>query len=252
MRKLIFVALAAVASASAFASFTYLPNGFDTVEGDGFNKALTQSVGQSRRYQFVIDANRLSSIGVGDQITGISFRADIQATNPATWPASDGTFSSFVMTIGAAATSAATASTTFASNRSGVQTTVYSGSYTIPQGSYVNNGGAGPNPWGPELVFQTPFIYAGGNLCIEFAHSGTNLADALFHDAVTDNVNNGVRAIGGNTSSSTAGNITSFTVSRLSVTPAPEPGELATVGLGLLALGIASRRFKLRRTYMPK
>lgn len=247
MRRFLFALLLAALSHVAFASFSVLPPGSQNTEGDGFNRALTMSVGQSRRYQWVVDSSAVGPIAVGDQITGISFRADIQSQNPATWPPTNATFSSFVLSIGSAATTAATASTVFANNRSGVQSTVYSGSYTIPQDSYLNNGGTGPNPWGPELVFQTPFTYSGGNLCFEFVHSGTDIATSLAHDAVTDNASSGVRAIGGNSSGATAGNITSFTVSRLSYTSVPEPSTVWAVLFGgsLVAGGtIRSRRIR--------
>jgi len=44
------------------------------------------------------------------------------------------------------------------------------GSLVIPAESFSS--GASPNSFGPEIVFDTPWLYTGGNLLIEIRHTG--------------------------------------------------------------------------------
>ena len=59
---------------------------------------------------------------------------------------------------------------TFAANRSGAQTKIFSGSYSLPTQPRLT----GPGPWNIVFKFSTPFVYtrANGNLMFEFEMPG--------------------------------------------------------------------------------
>jgi hypothetical protein len=61
-------------------------------------------------------------------------------------------------------------SLTFAQNIVGVQKQVRSGQLIIPANSYTF--GNSPNEWGPEIMFDTLYLYSGGHLLVEIRHLG--------------------------------------------------------------------------------
>src|SRR5262249_40503812 len=113
---------------------------------------------------------------------------------------------------------------------------------TIPAGTFgFGNLGTTPNPWGFEVTFNTPYTYTGGNLLVEVRHTGSNIVNFTtdFLDALpTTTVGFGTdfwcATATGNTATTGAAN--SFTISRLTWQPVPEPASMAVLGLGALAL----------------
>jgi hypothetical protein len=132
--------------------------------------------------------------------------------------------------------------TTFATNFVGTPTTVRSGALTVNAGSYTAGAtGTTPNPFGPTVTFNSAYTYTGGNLLIEIRHSGSNIVNGStdFLDCVptTDpgyGVNFWSATATGNTA--TVGAANTFTVTRLTVAPVPEPASMAVLGIGALAM----------------
>jgi hypothetical protein len=119
----------------------------------------------ARTNQLLIHSSQLSSL-VGKRLTAISWRSLASATN--TWPASDVTYTSYNIFL-SGSVDPADRSFTFANNIVGPQTQVRSGVLFIPAGSYTF--GSSPNAFGPEIEFNTPYLYTGGNLLIELRTS---------------------------------------------------------------------------------
>ncbi len=169
----------------------------------------------ARRFMIVMDDRALSGIPVGSTITGIRFRLD--SANGAAWPPSNVTFTDYELRISAAATTAATASATYATNISGPQTLVKDGSLNYGANSYSAAGS--PRAFGPAINFNTPYIYTGGPLCLDFNHTGVGAITTGFADAEPNGATNFVRGIYATNRAAASGVLTSTTVIRFEYTP---------------------------------
>ncbi|HQY20780.1 MAG TPA: hypothetical protein PLX80_08070 [Ignavibacteria bacterium] len=132
----------------------------------------------SRTYQLIIHSNLLTDY-LGKKITSLAWR--LPASAGSNWPASNVTFSNYKILLSGSVTPANRSLAFFSDNVIGMQTQVRSGSLFIPAGSYPS--GSSPNSYGPEIIFDVPYLYTGGNLLIEIRQSGftgtTQSVDAL-------------------------------------------------------------------------
>lgn len=119
-----------------------------------------------RTYQLLINESQLTNF-LGRNITGISWRLPTSATGP--WPAADVNFTAYDIYL-SRSVAPANRSLTFANNVIGSQTQVRSGALFIPDSSYGIVGS--PNPFGPVIIFNTPYFYSGGHLLVEIRHDG--------------------------------------------------------------------------------
>ena len=140
-------------------------------------------------FPFVYDKTRVQQVWDGATIcttsavlTGLAMRRDAADPNPC----AAFSISTLVLSLGYSSSTPATMSTTFASNRTGTQTQVYSGAYNVPANPPV--GGTGP--FNIAWAISTPFVYmrANGNLLFEFEIPGiANVKNRYFVDAVRTN-----------------------------------------------------------------
>ncbi|MGD1320000.1 T9SS type A sorting domain-containing protein [Chryseobacterium sp. 2R14A] len=121
-----------------------------------------------RRFQILI-AHAPISLMTNKYITSISFSLQGSYTNA--WPLTDTTFGSYEIYLSKGVTPP-NIQMNFAANIVGTQTMVKSGSLIIPAGSVP--AGNSSNPYAYTLVFDTPYLYTGGNLVIEIRHTGHN------------------------------------------------------------------------------
>ena len=209
-----------------------VPTDRDTQAGNGaFLGVLSNAV---RRYQLLIDEGELTSL-VGLPLTGFSVRLLPSASSP--FPAVDTTWADYDVFLGAGV-DPSLRSLTFADNRVGPQTQVRDGALTIPAGSY--GVGTNPQPFGPDIAFDTPFTYTGGDLLLELAHS-TSDASSASNDAITatgTTLGYGTRFSGAWSSSLTSltGSQGNFTIVRFTAVPEPASASVALAGIMLLAL----------------
>ncbi len=114
---------------------------------------------------------------------------------------------------------------------------------SISGAAYGKNASA-PNPWGPEIVFTTPYTYHNGDdLLFTLQHSGA--AHALSVDAIHGSTGtaNSILAV---SDSSAASGTTSVSLPVIEIfTSVPEPSTLAFAATTLLLL-------KRRRTHIAK
>ncbi len=141
-----------------------IPNAYAGTTGTG--TFLGPLANAQRTYQLLIHANQLTNL-VGTNLTGFSMRIPASAT--ANWPTADVTYSNYDIYL-SGSVDPVNRSLTFANNVVGPQTQVRSGSLTIPANSYTFGGS--PNAFGPEIVFNTPWQYNGGNVLVEIRHQG--------------------------------------------------------------------------------
>lgn len=134
-----------------------------------------------RRFQMLI-AHAPISLMTNKYISSISFRLQDSHTN--SWPLSDTTFGSYEIYLSKGVTPP-NMQMNFAANITGSQTMVRSGSLTIPTGSVP--GGNSSNPHAYTFVFDTPYLYTGGNLVIEIRHTGSNSSTSVPSKAIYTN-----------------------------------------------------------------
>jgi hypothetical protein len=230
----------AVALASVSVAQVVVPNAYAGLSsgGNGLN-TLIRDNGNARTAQFVISSSQLASINVGASITGMAFR--LYNGNTTGFPATTATWADYTINVGVGVAPSA-ASTTFANNFTSAPTTVRSGSLVVNALSYTAGAtGTTPNPFGPTITFNTPYLYTGGNLTIEVRHTGSDIVNGAtdFLDALpaaTAGYGTDFWAATATGNTATVGAANSFTITRLTVAPVPEPASMAVLALGALAL----------------
>ena len=221
---------------SSPASAQTVPTGYEAVEGDGgFLGPLTSS---PRRYQLLIDSSQLTAF-VGQSIDGIAFRLNNSATS--SYPSSDTTYDDYDIFLGGSV-DPSNRSLTFADNRVGAQTQVRDGSLTIAAGSY-GAGGTGPGgtaAFGPDIDFDTGYVYSGGDLLVEIVHSTSDGSSTSVDALLASNPSNGYDTNFGATWTSNltsdTGSRGNFAVMQFATSPVPEPASLSMLALGGVAL----------------
>ena len=214
-----------------------VPTDRDATPGDGtFLGPLSNA---TRRYQMLINEGELTSL-VGQQLNGVAFRLTSGAT--AAFPAADLTYADYDIFVGPGV-DPSLRSLTFENNRVGPQTQVRDGPLSITAGSYQIT--SSPRPFGPDITFNTPYLYTGGDLIVELVHStsdGTSVSnDALLASGGPAN-GYGTRfnALWTANLASPTGAQGNFTVARLSAVP--EPGTMTVALGGMMLLALRRRR----------
>ena len=158
----------------AHSSTVVLPDGLADVEGSAGGEG-TALGGFANTVHTVYNASRVADAGiqVGDVLTGLAFRI---GGGPSTnRPAPNFRVDDYVIRLSTSQNSASLLSDTFADNRGADVITVHSGEVVFNAADYdhSNNGsGEGPNDFGPTIVFDNTFTYTGGDLLLEYTHTG--------------------------------------------------------------------------------
>jgi len=237
MRNLAFVVLlGAVGAAHA----VVVPNYTAGTEGDG-TFSLTSTGSTGRTFQLTMAANQLTGLN-GLTLLGICFRLNGAAA--AAWPPANVTYADWDIFLGPGVAPSAM-SNTFASNFTATPTQVRNGPLAFTAGSFT--AGSSPNAFGPAISFDSGYLYSGGDLTLEMRFSAQvgSTTQSPF-DAVTASggpANGwGVDFAGrwtGNAAGTSGGNANFLVTSFHAV---PEPGTLAALGIGALALVRRRRR----------
>lgn len=122
----------------------------------------------ARTYQLLINENQLTDI-VGQEIQALSWRIPPSASS--NWPPVDVTVTNYDLYLSESVTPADRSLTDFSANVVGPQKQVRSGGLFIPMNSYTF--GNNPNDWGPEITFDSLYLYTGGHMLIELRLTGT-------------------------------------------------------------------------------
>src|SRR6187455_1072743 len=162
--------------AQAWSQYQVVPPAYTSAPGNvTFLGPLSNA---QRTYQLLIHESQLTDL-VGRQLGGISWRLPTSATGP--WPAAEVVFNNYDVFLSGGVTPAARSLTDFSANVVGTRTQVRAGSLSVHPNAYPSGGS--PNTFGPEITFDTPWLYTGGHLLVEIRHDGfsgtSRSADAI-------------------------------------------------------------------------
>ena len=216
-----------------FAQVVVAPGAFATTEGNlQYNASPFGGVGGS--FAQILYTQAALGLTAGDVITGIAFRLD--STFSPAQPASDGTVTSWAVSIGTPQSGIAPGSMSSdpTLNITGA-TLVHSGSLLIHAGDYTS--GQSPNAFGPVIPLSG-YTYNGGSIIIQIQQSGGV--------PVNIDVSNGAGNLTDYQTKLSNGQATPLSmfdvptpIVQLSYTPVPEPVTytlLSALGLGVFAL----------------
>ena len=235
----------------AYSAMVVLPSDFTDVEGPAGGEG-TALGGFNNTVHTVYNASRVAEAGiqVGDVLSGLAFR--IGGGPSANRPAPNFRVDDYVIRLSTSQNSALSLSSIFAENRGADAVTVHSGEVVFNAADYddSNNGsGEGPNEFGPTIVFDNTFTYNGGDLLLEYTHTGALALDgessAVTSQADAVNSLSAVHTLFGEGFDATeqgfgtGGNATNFApVVQFTVVPEPSVGLLS----GIALLGLLRRR----------
>ena len=155
------------------------PASYTAIYGTGGLNTLLRNSGSPRTYQMQFSAAALAGLPVGAKITELRFRLQ---TNSIAFPANTVTWSDYQVTLAQAANPISAMSANFAANML-APVLVKDGSLSLNPNSFAT--GTSPNPFGSLVVFDTPYVYQGGDLVMLFSHTGSDSATTAYLDAVT-------------------------------------------------------------------
>src|SRR6185369_2190374 len=98
------------------------------------------------------------------------------------FPPSSVTWSDYEVTLAQAARTVANMSATFQANLLN-PVLVKDGALSIDANRFT--AGGNPNAFGAFVVLDTPYIYPGGDLVMQFTHTGSDSANTVFLDAAS-------------------------------------------------------------------
>jgi hypothetical protein len=188
------------------------PTNYTATYGTGGLNTLLRNSGFPRTYQMQFSQAALGGLPVGAKITELRFRL---MTNSAAFPANTVTWSDYQVTLAQAANPVSAMSTSFAANMLS-PVLVKDGALSISANTFATS--AGVNPFCSLVVFDTPYVYQGGDLVMLFSHTGSDSASSAFLDAVTSSTpgyGTDFRAFSATSFGATAGSQASVTIAQI-------------------------------------
>jgi len=192
------------------------PSAYTTVSGDSGVNTLLRNTNAPRTYQMQFTSNALGGLPVGARITGLAFRL---LTNTAAFPPTTTSWSDYEVTLAQAANPIGAMSTTFAAN---LLNPVLVKHGVLSIGANTFSAGSNPNLFATLIVLDTPYVYQGGDLMMQFTHTGSDSLNTTFLDAastVSPGYGTSYRALSASTFAATTGTAASVTIVEIVFTP---------------------------------
>ncbi len=155
------------------------PGTYTSVFGGATINTLVRGTNNPRTFQMQFTPDALGGLPVGARITGLGFR--LASGSAPDFPSIRTSWSDYEVTLAQAANPITSMSTTFPANLLN-PVLVRSGPLSLAPGFFTS--GRNPNPFATMLVFDTPYVYRGGDLVMHFSHSGSDSAATAFLDGV--------------------------------------------------------------------
>jgi len=140
---------------------------------------LLRNTGAPRTYQMQFSAAALAGLPVGAKITELRFRL---GDNVSAFPINRVTWSDYQVILARAAQPISAMTTNFDANMV-APVVVKSGALSLGANAFPTNGPV--NPFASFLVFDTPYVYQGGDLVMLFRHPGSDSSSTSFLDGLT-------------------------------------------------------------------
>ena len=186
------------------------PHDYTTVSGNGGLNTLIRGLGLPRTYQMQFTPDALGGLPAGARIAGLRFRIYTNAT--VSFPVTTVTWSDYEVRLAQAANPISSMSTNFSANLLN-PVLVKDGPLSVTANNFAS--GAYPNPFGNFVVLDTPYAYQGGDLVMQFTHTGSDSTNTSFLDAVSSaapGYGTSFRAISANAFAATSGTFASVTI----------------------------------------
>ncbi|MEY2427260.1 MAG: hypothetical protein QOJ40_145 [Verrucomicrobiota bacterium] len=193
------------------------PDDYTSVAGNGTLNTLVRSIGMPRTYQMQFTPDAMGGLPAGARITQLLFR--VSTNTGANFPVATVTWSDYEVTLAQAAKTIATMSATFQANLLN-PVLVKDGAISIGANRFT--AGGNPNAFGALVVLDTPYVYQGGDLVMQFTHTGSDSTNTAFLDAATSGApgyGTSFRAFSANTFGATSGSAASVTIVGIVFTP---------------------------------
>lgn len=226
---------------AAHADLIVSPGLQTSVEGNIFN-GFPFNIGMSSlRYQQVYAASDFSTLLVPQLITQIAFRPDASSR------AFNSTLSDIQINFSTTTAAPDMLSNTFSSNV-GLNDTIVYNRGMLPLSSASTGPAGGPKDFDILINLNTPFLYnpSAGNLLLDVRNFGGGITTQFDAQSTAgDSVSRVYTGSSGNVNSTTAqSNNTLGLVTRFTTVPAPEPGTMSLMAIGLASLGATTRKRK--------
>ncbi len=209
---------------------------YAATSGTGGLNTLLRNTNAPRTYQMQFSAAALGGLPVGARITELRFR--LTSTAVAAFPSNTVTWSDYDVTLAQAANPIAGMSTTFALNMRS-PALVKSGALSLSANTFTAS--ADPNAFASLVVFDTPYVYQGGDLVMLFSHPGSDSTNTAFLDDLsvsTPGYGTDFRAFSANSFNATVGSQAAVTIAQIVFTFSPgvtilhDGGNVVVVGTG--------------------
>ena len=194
------------------------PDDYTSVAGNAGLNTLVRNSGAPRTYQMQFTPDALGALPAGARITELRFRLATNST--VNFPPGTVTWSDYEVRLAQAANSIATMSTAFAANMLN-PVLVKDGALAIGANQFSTGGN--PNTFATFLELDTPYVYQGGDLVMQFTHPGSDSTIVTIFDAAssaTPGYGTSFRALSANAFGATTGTPASVIVVEIVLTPA--------------------------------
>jgi hypothetical protein len=194
------------------------PDDYTSVAGTTGLNTLFRGTGLPRTYQMQFTPDALGGLPAGVRITALRFR---QSTNTpaANFPIATVSWSDYEVTLAQAANPITSISTTFAANLLN-PVKVKDGALSIGANQFTVGGN--PNAFATLMVLDAPYVYQGGDLVMQFTHTGSDSTNFAFLDAVlstSPGYGTAFRALSANTFGAPSGTAASVTIVEIVFAP---------------------------------
>lgn len=193
------------------------PDDYTTVSGNSGLNTLIRGIGLPRTFQMQFAPDALGGLPAGGRITGLRFRLYTNAA--VAFPETAVTWSDYEVRLAQAANPITSMSTNFSANMLN-PLLVKNGPLSIAANNFT--AGGYPNSFGNFIALDTPYVYQGGDLVMQFTHTGSDSTNTTFLDAATSAVpgyGTSFRALSANFFAATNGTFASVTIVEIAFTP---------------------------------
>jgi len=215
------------------------PDDYKTVPGNSGLNTLIRGVGLPRTYQMQFSPDALGGLPAGARIAGLRFRLYTNAV--VSFPTTNLTWSDYEVTLAQAANPITSLSTNFSANLLN-PVLVKDGPLSIPISNFSIGGY--PNAFGDFVVLDSQYVYQGGDLVMQFTHTGSNSTNTTFLDAATSAVpgyGSLFRAISANSFAATSGSAASVTIVEIITATPPITQTIARNGNQIIINGTGGK-----------